>query len=265
MDDMIAADRSRRGDRAILWRSREQCARVVRSQAVGIDEFIARWVARSPALLHQPARPPDRSAGRGPIMTAFSGCGSARTPAAAQESLQGRYAAFASSGSPPTPWTQPPAPWFSCSPWPPSRSPSASSRASRSAGTGTTHGLALPTWRGCSSISPIPGQPAARPSAWRCSGVRVVRSDGADSGARRAVVRTLALPLSFLIFGLGFVGILLGRRRRALHERHRRHGCPLLLGRAGRQAPVPVPHHHITCGRPRRRSCLTGRGLIRPG
>ena len=97
MDDMIAADRSRRGDRAILWRSREQCARVVRSQAVGIDEFIARWVARSPALLHQPARPPDRSAGRGPIMTAFSGCAvAARTPAAAQESLQGRYAAFAS-------------------------------------------------------------------------------------------------------------------------------------------------------------------------
>ncbi len=48
--------------------------------------------------------------------------------------------------------------------------------------------------------------------------MRVVRSDGADSGARRAVVRTLALPLSFLIFGLGFVGILLGRRRRALHD-----------------------------------------------
>ena len=49
-------------------------------------------------------------------------------------------------------------------------------------------------------------------------GVRVVRSDGADAGARRAVVRTLALPLSFLVFGLGFVGILLGRRRRALHD-----------------------------------------------
>ena len=49
-------------------------------------------------------------------------------------------------------------------------------------------------------------------------GVRVVRSDGADAGARRAVVRTLALPLSFLIFGLGFVGILLGRQRRALHD-----------------------------------------------
>jgi uncharacterized RDD family membrane protein YckC len=49
-------------------------------------------------------------------------------------------------------------------------------------------------------------------------GVRVVRSDGADAGPRRAVVRTLALPLSFLVFGLGFAGILLGRQRRALHD-----------------------------------------------
>ena len=49
-------------------------------------------------------------------------------------------------------------------------------------------------------------------------GVRVTRSDGADAGTRRAVVRTLALPLSFLFFGLGFVGIILGRRRRALHD-----------------------------------------------
>jgi uncharacterized RDD family membrane protein YckC len=49
-------------------------------------------------------------------------------------------------------------------------------------------------------------------------GVRVVRADGADAGARRAVVRTLALPLSFLLLGLGFIGILLGRNRRALHD-----------------------------------------------
>ena len=49
-------------------------------------------------------------------------------------------------------------------------------------------------------------------------GVQVVRSDRAPAGARRAVVRTLALPLSFLFFGLGFVGILVGRERRALHD-----------------------------------------------
>jgi uncharacterized RDD family membrane protein YckC len=49
-------------------------------------------------------------------------------------------------------------------------------------------------------------------------GVRVVRDDGTGAGGRRAVVRTLALPLSFLFLGLGFTGILLGDRRRALHD-----------------------------------------------
>jgi len=49
-------------------------------------------------------------------------------------------------------------------------------------------------------------------------GVRVVRDDGGDVDGRRAIVRTLAFPLSFLVFGLGFLGILLGGRRRALHD-----------------------------------------------
>ena len=47
-------------------------------------------------------------------------------------------------------------------------------------------------------------------------GVRVVTDDGVSG--RRAVVRTLALPLSFLFLGLGFAGILFGDRRRALHD-----------------------------------------------
>ena len=49
-------------------------------------------------------------------------------------------------------------------------------------------------------------------------GLRVVREDGTDASGRRAVVRTLAFPLSFLFLGLGFAGILLGDRRRALHD-----------------------------------------------
>ncbi len=49
-------------------------------------------------------------------------------------------------------------------------------------------------------------------------GVRVVGEDGTDVSGRQAVVRTLALPLSFLLLGLGFAGILLGDRRRALHD-----------------------------------------------
>ena len=49
-------------------------------------------------------------------------------------------------------------------------------------------------------------------------GVRVVGDDGTYPTHRQAVVRALALPLSFLLLGLGFVGILLGDRRRALHD-----------------------------------------------
>ncbi|MGH7735249.1 MAG: RDD family protein, partial [Gemmatimonadales bacterium] len=49
-------------------------------------------------------------------------------------------------------------------------------------------------------------------------GVQVVAADGSEAGPRRAVLRTLAFPLSFLLFGLGFTGILFQRDRRALHD-----------------------------------------------
>jgi uncharacterized RDD family membrane protein YckC len=49
-------------------------------------------------------------------------------------------------------------------------------------------------------------------------GVQVLTDEGEDVSGRRAVLRTLAFPLSFLILGLGFLGILLGDRRRALHD-----------------------------------------------
>ncbi len=50
-------------------------------------------------------------------------------------------------------------------------------------------------------------------------GIQVVKADGTPIGVRQAVVRTLALPLSFLLLGLGFVGILVSRNRHALHDR----------------------------------------------
>ncbi len=50
-------------------------------------------------------------------------------------------------------------------------------------------------------------------------GVRVVRADGRGVGPRQAAVRTLALPLSIIALGLGFVGILTNRRRYAWHDR----------------------------------------------
>ena len=49
-------------------------------------------------------------------------------------------------------------------------------------------------------------------------GVRVVRADGSELGTGRAVVRVLALPLSFLLLGFGFLLIVLRADRRALHD-----------------------------------------------
>ena len=50
-------------------------------------------------------------------------------------------------------------------------------------------------------------------------GIRVVSTDGGPITPRQAVIRTLVLPVSFLLFGLGLIGILLGKDRRALHDR----------------------------------------------
>jgi uncharacterized RDD family membrane protein YckC len=49
-------------------------------------------------------------------------------------------------------------------------------------------------------------------------GVRVVRADGSAIDPWRGVLRALVFPLSFLLFGLGFLGILVQRERRALHD-----------------------------------------------
>jgi uncharacterized RDD family membrane protein YckC len=53
-------------------------------------------------------------------------------------------------------------------------------------------------------------------------GIKVVAKDGSPIGWRQAVVRTVTLPLSFLLLGLGFIGILLNRDRHALHDRFAR-------------------------------------------
>jgi len=50
-------------------------------------------------------------------------------------------------------------------------------------------------------------------------GIRVVDASGAPASVSSAVVRTLALPLSFLTLGIGFLPIMFGRTRQALHDR----------------------------------------------
>jgi uncharacterized RDD family membrane protein YckC len=49
-------------------------------------------------------------------------------------------------------------------------------------------------------------------------GIRVVGADGSVLEPRRGVLRALVFPLSFLLFGLGFLGILVQREHRALHD-----------------------------------------------
>jgi uncharacterized RDD family membrane protein YckC len=49
-------------------------------------------------------------------------------------------------------------------------------------------------------------------------GVQVVRADGMTIDPWRGLVRALVFPLSFLLFGLGFTGILVQREHRALHD-----------------------------------------------
>jgi len=49
-------------------------------------------------------------------------------------------------------------------------------------------------------------------------GTRVVRSDGSDLRAGRAALRVLMMPLSFLLFGIGLLLILIRKDRRALHD-----------------------------------------------
>jgi uncharacterized RDD family membrane protein YckC len=50
------------------------------------------------------------------------------------------------------------------------------------------------------------------------AGIRVVRAEGTIIDHWRGWVRSLAFPLSFLLLGLGFLGILVGREHRALHD-----------------------------------------------
>lgn len=49
-------------------------------------------------------------------------------------------------------------------------------------------------------------------------GIRVVRGDGAPATIRNGVLRTISLPLSFMTLGLGFLPIITGKHRRALHD-----------------------------------------------
>jgi uncharacterized RDD family membrane protein YckC len=49
-------------------------------------------------------------------------------------------------------------------------------------------------------------------------GLEVVTTDGRHVGASRAVIRTVLLPISLILLGVGILMVLIDRRRRALHD-----------------------------------------------
>jgi uncharacterized RDD family membrane protein YckC len=180
---------------------------VVRSQTVGLDEFIARWVGR----LRR------RAAGQGEVLTERAGDAPPSGPPVIRAGLQGKFAGFAS----------------------------------RFAAFAVDVGVSLGVFILALAVISFTARvltgndiawnrgdiwvvlayavwafiyfayswaASGRTAGMALFGVRVVREDGTGASGRRAVVRALAFPLSFLLLGLGFVGILLGGQRRALHD-----------------------------------------------
>ncbi|NED94061.1 RDD family protein [Phytoactinopolyspora alkaliphila] len=70
-------------------------------------------------------------------------------------------------------------------------------------------------------------------------GLRVVAADGSTLPGRKALVRTLAFPLSAVIAGLGFAGIVLQREHRAMHDLIA--GTAVVYDWGGRVAELPGP------------------------
>jgi len=70
-------------------------------------------------------------------------------------------------------------------------------------------------------------------------GLRVVNADGSPLTVGRALGRTLAFPLSALVLGAGFLGIIVHREHRALHDLMA--GTAVVYDWGGRVAEIPGP------------------------
>jgi len=70
-------------------------------------------------------------------------------------------------------------------------------------------------------------------------GLMVLTRDGATITGRQATVRTLVFPFSFLIFGLGFLGILTSPERRSMHDSAA--GTVVVYDWGDRPAEMPGP------------------------
>ena len=87
-------------------------------------------------------------------------------------------------------------------------------------------------WWGATSL-------AGRTPAMAIVGLKVVTREGAPVRPGWVLVRTLALPVSFLVVGLGVALIVVDRERRALHDRAAR--TAVVYDWGGRPAELPTP------------------------
>jgi uncharacterized RDD family membrane protein YckC len=70
-------------------------------------------------------------------------------------------------------------------------------------------------------------------------GLRVTSREGAPLTGRQAFVRALVFPISFLLFGLGFLGIVISPERRTLHDAAA--GTTVVYDWGDRPAELPAP------------------------
>jgi len=177
-----------------------------RSQAVGLDEWIARWVAR---LLRRDA--PAQRPHFGGAVSRFVGLRGG--PGGQHRSIHAGPRGHLLRRQHHQPGTPSP-------------------------GTATISRSRSCSSSGSSSIFAYSWGASGKTLGMALLGVKVVAADGTQAGPRRAVLRTLAFPLSFLLLGLGFTGILFQRDRRALPRHDRRDGGGVLLGSPRGPAPV---------------------------
>jgi uncharacterized RDD family membrane protein YckC len=80
---------------------------------------------------------------------------------------------------------------------------------------------------------------AGRTPGMALVGLRIVTRSGEPISGRRAFLRVLTLPLSFALFGLGLLGIVFDRERRALHDLVA--GSTVVYDWGDRRASMPTP------------------------
>jgi uncharacterized RDD family membrane protein YckC len=85
----------------------------------------------------------------------------------------------------------------------------------------------------------VPTTIAGRTPVMLLAGLRIVSRDGSPLRPGKALIRTLTLPLSLLFFGLGGIGVVLDRERRALHDLFA--GSAVVYDWGGRPAELPTP------------------------